>query len=152
MRMLVLWMWTYFSSHREQDRNLVRHLLPALLHEYQEQAGSTAGDVLTRVQSYVQANLRKRLRLADLAGAAEMSPFHFAHIFKRRVGVTPMQYLRQARVEAAREQLLHSDLSLKTIARLTGFANPYHLSRVFKNVTGVPPSSLRTSGSSPGKR
>lgn len=143
MRMLVLWMWTCFASRRPEDRGLVHHLLPALLHEYEEQARPEAGDLLTRLQVFVQANYRRPLRLADLAKAVGMSPFHFAHVLKRQVGVTPMQYLRQARVEAAREQLLHSGLSLKTIARLTGFANPYHLSRVFKQVTGVPPSRLR---------
>jgi AraC-like DNA-binding protein len=54
--------------------------------------------------------------------------------------------LRRARVEAARTHLLYAGLSLHTVARLSGFANEFHLSRVFKPVTGFTPSAFRQAG------
>ena len=45
---------------------------------------------LRRVAQYVQDNLHRELRLAELSGLVHMSPFHFARLFKQSTGVSPI--------------------------------------------------------------
>jgi transcriptional regulator GlxA family with amidase domain len=58
-------------------------------------------------------------------------------------GLTPMEDLRQLRLEAARDLLLTTDLPLKAIAPRTGLGDEYHLSRLFRRAFGIAPGALR---------
>jgi AraC-like DNA-binding protein len=54
-----------------------------------------------------------------------------------------MRFLREARVEAARDMLARTDQPLRVIAPQVGFADEFQLSRVFKRVTGRSPKWAR---------
>jgi transcriptional regulator GlxA family with amidase domain len=64
-------------------------------------------------------------------------------LFREHTGQTPMQYLRRVRIERARLMLGNVDLSIKEIAGRCGFDDPYHFSRVFHQVDGLPPTLYR---------
>ncbi len=100
-------------------------------------------DLLTRVHRFMRANLHRPLSLPDFAQAVEMSESGFAHAYKRLAGVSPMARLRQIRIEAARAHLATGQHSLAQIARLTGFADAFHLSRTFKKLVGRSPREFR---------
>lgn len=92
----------------------------------------------------IDSNLADRLTLPDLAKRLEMSPYHLAHIFKRRVGVAPHQYVIRSRVELARELLARTRLPIADIALIVGCANQSHFSALFHRVTGQTPHAYRT--------
>jgi AraC-like DNA-binding protein len=54
-----------------------------------------------------------------------------------------MEYLRRVRVRRARSLLGDVDLSIKEVARRVGFDDPYHFSKVFHKVDGLPPTLYR---------
>ena len=54
-----------------------------------------------------------------------------------------MEYLRRVRVQQARVLLEDVDLSIKEIARRVGFEDPFHFSKVFHRIDGLPPSLYR---------
>jgi transcriptional regulator GlxA family with amidase domain len=83
------------------------------------------------------------LQLADIAAAVGMSVSGFAHNYKRQTGLSPMAMLRRMRVEAVKSHLMRERLTLEQIANETGFADAFHLSRTFKEVTGVSPRQFR---------
>ena len=58
---------------------------------------------LQRVCDYIEAHLDDRLTLADLAGVACLSPYHFSRSFKQAVGVGPQRYVMQRRIERAKD-------------------------------------------------
>src|SRR5947208_2309080 len=60
---------------------------------------------LRRVAQYVQDNLHRELRLAELSGLVHMSPYHFARLFRRSAGVSPHRFLVQRRIAQARALL-----------------------------------------------
>jgi transcriptional regulator GlxA family with amidase domain len=72
-----------------------------------------------------------------------MSKFHFSRRYRQLTGLTPMEDLRQLRLEAARDLLLTTDLPLKAIAPRTGLGDEYHLSRLFRRAFGIAPGELR---------
>ena len=79
------------------------------------------------------------LSLADLAGAAGLSRYHFSRVFRAAVGLPPHAYLVGVRVERARV-LLEAGRPIAEVAGDVGFADQAHLTRRFKAVHGVTPA------------
>ena len=97
---------------------------------------------LRRVLDYVGDNLVKDFRLEDLAKEANLSPYHFARLFKASTGFSPHQYVIRERVECAKGLLL-AGLSVGEVARLVGFADQSHLGRHFRRLLGTTPKDYR---------
>lgn len=60
---------------------------------------------LRRVTQYIGQNLQRPLRLEELGAAVHMSHYHFAHLFKRRTGVSPHRFVVQQRIAKATAML-----------------------------------------------
>ena len=83
--------------------------------------------------------------LEELAAAVNLSPFHFARVFRRATGLPPHAWLRQRRLEQARA-LLKTGCTAVSVAMQLGFADQSHLSRQFKQAYGVSPGEYRAAG------
>jgi len=90
-------------------------------------------------QRHVLEHLAERLNLEDLARAANLSPFHFARVFRQKTGFTPAAYVRSVRIGRARELLRAGELSVKQVGQAVGFPLAHHFSAVFKQSTGQSP-------------
>ena len=60
---------------------------------------------LRRVTQYIQENLQRELRLAELSALVHMSPYHFARLFRRSIGMPPHKFVVRCRIDAARTLL-----------------------------------------------
>lgn len=98
---------------------------------------------LVQVLEYIDEHLDQEIKLADLAALLGMSQFHFSHLFKQSIGTAPYQYLLQQRIERAKQLLKQSDQSIVDIAFLCGFSSHSHLSKQFRQVTGITPTAYR---------
>ena len=98
---------------------------------------------LERVIDYMKANLTQDLSILDLATLTSMSESHFSRSFKQSVGIAPYQYLMQQRVERAKQFLKKQSIAISTIALACGFANQTHLTKVFRQMTGMTPKAYQ---------
>jgi len=98
---------------------------------------------LLQVLEYINEYLSQDIKLADLAKLLGMSQYHFSHLFKRSLGIAPHQYLLQQRVERAKQLLKQTDQSIIDIAFLCGFNSHSHLSKQFRQLTGITPKAYR---------
>ncbi|WP_373540422.1 helix-turn-helix domain-containing protein [Chamaesiphon sp.] len=98
---------------------------------------------LARVIDYIKANLTQDLSILDLATLTGMSQSHFSRSFKQSVGIAPYQYLMQQRVERAKQLLAKRSIAISTIALDCGFANQTHLTKVFRQMTGMTPKAYQ---------
>jgi transposase len=64
-------------------------------------------------------------------------------VFKRSVGIAPYQYLMQQRVERAKQLLEQQSIAISDIALDCGFANQTHLTKVFRQMTGMTPKAYQ---------
>lgn len=99
---------------------------------------------LMLVLEYINEHLDREIKLADLAQLLDMSQFHFSHMFKQAIGTSPYQYLLQQRVERAKQLLKQSERSIAEIALDCGFNSHSHLSKQFRQLTGITPKAYRT--------
>ncbi|WP_328606933.1 AraC family transcriptional regulator [Amycolatopsis sp. NBC_00345] len=95
---------------------------------------------------FMRDQLERPVTVAELAGVAGFSPYHFLRVFKRATGHTPHRYLTLLRV-AEVKRLLEGGATVTQAAERCGFYSTAHLSAVFLRETGVRPSqwSPRTS-------
>jgi AraC family transcriptional regulator len=98
---------------------------------------------LLQVLEYINEHLNQDIKLTDLAQLLAMSQFHFSHLFKQSVGTAPYQYLLQQRVERAKQLLKQKDRSIMDIALECGFNSHSHLSKQFRQFTGMTPTAYR---------
>ncbi|MNE23662.1 Arabinose operon regulatory protein [compost metagenome] len=71
-----------------------------------------------------------------------LSPFHFARVFRQATGLPPHAWLKQRRLEQARA-LLKDGCAPSSVAMQLGFADQSHLNRQFKQAYGVAPGEYR---------
>nr|WP_298964714.1 AraC family transcriptional regulator [uncultured Halomonas sp.] len=98
---------------------------------------------LTRINRFIRQHLADELRVADLARLACLSEAHFSDCFRAQTGLSPWQYVKRQRLNAARQLILQSRLPLTDIALQTGFANQSALSHAFRRSYGLSPRKLR---------
>jgi AraC-like DNA-binding protein len=97
------------------------------------------------VQRFLHANLQRPLVLGDLARAAKLHPTYFSDRFRGLVGVRPLEYLMQRRMERAQYLLVTSAASVKEVAAQVGFPDAAYFTRAFTRTCGRSPSDYRTS-------
>jgi AraC family transcriptional regulator len=96
-----------------------------------------------RVLEYVEANLSGPLSLKKLSEIADLSLYHFAHMFKQTVGVTPYQYVLGRRLERAKTMLRSAKVGLVDISLATGFDSQSHFSSTFRRMVGATPTEFQ---------
>jgi AraC-like DNA-binding protein len=97
---------------------------------------------LERSIQFIHNNYQRPLRLAEVSGAAGLSMNYFCSLFKNYTGVSPHHYLNIVRVRAALNLLSAGGLNVSQTAEKTGFSSVYLFSRVFKRITGSPPTKI----------
>lgn len=83
--------------------------------------------------------------VASLACVAGMSRSAFAAEFKSATGMTPMQFVTETRLAAARRLLITTNLRIGVVASLAGFIDRSYFSRSFRAHYGIDPTSFRRS-------
>jgi AraC family transcriptional regulator, arabinose operon regulatory protein len=96
-----------------------------------------------RCIEFMSEHLDEPIKVSQLAAAANLSPAHFAVVFREQTGSAPREYLHLLRMHRARQWLTLTRMSLKEIASKLGYQDQFHFSRKFKGFTGVPPSHFR---------
>lgn len=80
-----------------------------------------------------------RLSVTGLARMVELSPWYFTHLFKAETSKSPIQYLKESRMQLAEEMLRETSLSLKEVVSAIGLSDRSHFSREFKRLHGMTP-------------
>jgi transcriptional regulator GlxA family with amidase domain len=99
--------------------------------------------VVVNAVELMENHLADPLTLVQLSSLVGISERQINRLFKSNLGKSTMTYYRGIRIEMARNLLRNSALKVSEIAEATGFSNPSHLSGVFSEIYGYPPSKYR---------
>jgi AraC-like DNA-binding protein len=115
-------------------------------------AGTGAGAAtVRRAAAYMDSHLTEAITMSDIAAAARVSPRGLQAAFQRQLQMSPMRYLRRARVaEAHRELLDDESRTIKDVALRWGFSNPGRFTRLRREMYGtdVDPATAARRGQS----
>lgn len=105
-------------------------------------SGGLSPRKLRELRDFVEANLDQAIRLHELSELVGLSSYHLQRSFRASCGVSPQKWIAHRRVSRAK-RLIHGGEPLAQVATACGFSSQSHLSRVFKEGTGVTPGAFR---------
>ncbi len=91
----------------------------------------------------IRGALDQPIFIPDLARRVGFSEAQFRRVFRRTMGVAPIQYLRRIRLEHACHLLRQTDLTVEAISAAVGYAEPAFFAHTFKRLIGLPPGQYR---------
>jgi AraC family transcriptional regulator len=91
----------------------------------------------------MHTHLHEVLTLEDLASVACLSPAHFNRVFRRLIGVPPVEYLTALRFQRARHLLLMTSLKITDICFEVGYISTGSFTSRFTQLVGLSPRQLR---------
>ncbi|MCK0175485.1 MULTISPECIES: helix-turn-helix transcriptional regulator [Mycobacteriaceae] len=114
-------------------------------------AGAARPPGLRRSVEFIHDNADGDIGLTEIAAAANLTPRAVQYMFRRHLGVTPMEYLRRVRLDYAHRDLQAANPAVDTVNSIAGrwgFAHAGRFSVAYRRAYGTPPSAtLRMAGS-----
>ncbi|OCT11494.1 AraC family transcriptional regulator [Paenibacillus pectinilyticus] len=98
---------------------------------------------VAQMKDHIEENFAEPLTLATLAEHFYASTYHLQRTFKRIAGVTPLMYLQEVRLAAAKKLLSTTDMAVQEIGARVGMANAAHFATLFLKRTGLTPTEFR---------
>ena len=110
-----------------------------LLEKEQILESEDVGNLLNRVQNYIQNHYAERITLEDIAEAVHVSSGYLSRFYKMKVGKNLFDTINSLRIEKAKALLEKGDKKIYEVASMTGFEDTAYFSKVFKKYAGCPP-------------
>lgn len=119
------------------------HFLSRFVYHEQINHNIYDNDIISTSIKFMKENLSKSLTLDDLAKKSDLSASHFALLFKKKMGIAPIHYFNQLKIQKSCQYLYFTRSPIKAICYELGFEDPYYFSRLFKKCMGVSPYHYR---------
>jgi len=94
------------------------------------------------VIAFMRTNLDRATSVSEMAASVQLSPSHLRQLFNQETGKPVARYLRELRLDRARELLETTFLSVKEIAARAGLQSINHFVTDFKKAHGVTPAQF----------
>lgn len=98
---------------------------------------------IVKAMSLVQQNVSEAISSAEIAAMVNMSGSYFSQCFKQYVGRTYTDYVRDIRMERAKDYLRGTNKTIQWVAEQIGYHDEKYFSRLFREHVGVLPSEFR---------
>lgn len=136
------------SNYLEFSQNLLEILVLNILRNSETgiviKSDEKTNRELEYIKSFIDIHYSRDLNLDELSSMVFVNKYFLIREFKKIYGDTPMNYLKNKRIEVAKDLLKNTDHYIKEIASIVGFNSQSHFSRVFLQVSGYKPQEYRT--------
>lgn len=102
-------------------------------------------DLISATIQFMRSKLAEKLSLEYLASMTKLSASHFSLLFRKRTGMSPLDYFINLKLQQACLLLLTTKMKVKHIAAALGYDDPYYFSRLFKKYIKMSPLQYRFS-------
>ena len=92
---------------------------------------------------YIYVHIMDRITVNELAEAIRISPAHLSRIFKQETGVSVSEYIRQRKIDVAKNLLRFSDYDFVEIAVMLSYSSQSHFIQHFRSQVGMTPKAYR---------
>lgn len=100
-----------------------------------------------KIKNYIDSHYAQNITLDFLSDLSYMNKFHLVHTFTKQIGISPINYVINKRIQEAKNLLGTTGYSIRDIASIVGFSNSSYFSQMFRKVTGISPKSYRIENS-----
>lgn len=129
-------------DHYMTSEWLYRFLI-ALLRNVEFPPTSRKSPHVSHAIEWIKRNYSKSVNLEEMCSEIGVTYPHIARLFYSEMGISPIQFLTQIRLEKSIELLLSTNLSINAIAVQCGFSTANYFTKVFKKAMYMTPSEYR---------
>ncbi len=119
--------------------------------DFKSTAVITNDSITDMALMYMDNHIFDHAVIGNISAALHISPVQFTRRFRSIMGITPIEYITNKRIEKVRQLLSTTKLTLQEIAEKCGYTNGFYLSRIFKQKVGISPSEFRKQHGMQGK-
>lgn len=105
-------------------------------------ARESANNPVSAIIAYVRDHIAEPLSVNEMAEQAFMSPSAFSHLFRDVTGRSPYQFVKEMRLNKARELLVEDESNVTQISKAVGYRSTSHFINEFKDRFGVTPRAF----------
>lgn len=109
----------------------------------EEKESNSATLSVKRAESMIHEFYNTGITLDEIAAKLNITPEYLGTQFHKEIGKNFSTYMKEIRIQKAKELLIGSQKKLYEIAEKVGYADPKYFSRVFKECTGQLPAEYR---------
>lgn len=100
---------------------------------------------VANVKKYINAHLKERLSLNEVAAVFGISPNYLSQLFGKYNDVGFSEYINTCKIAESKRLLAEGNLKVYEVAEMLGFESAFYFSKVFKKVEGVSPTEYLNS-------
>lgn len=94
-------------------------------------------------KEYIYSHIKERITIEDLADEVGVSASYLSRLFKKETGVSVSTYIREQKIDIAKNLLRFSDYSMIDIANRLSFSSQSHFIQQFREIVGMTPKKYR---------
>lgn len=133
-------------SHCTTVRMLAQHLvyyLSLMMDNYEFTSKYQEPKTIRAIKRYVMEHYYENINLDVIAQTVFLNPIYISAYFKKETGMSFSNYVRQVRIDHAKELLRDTQLGISDIASHVGYSDEKYFSRLFQKSVGIKPSDFR---------
>lgn len=100
-----------------------------------------------KIKNYIDSHYSQNITLDYLSDLSYMNKFHLVHTFTKQIGISPINYVINKRIQEAKNLLATTNYSIRDISSIVGFSNSSYFSQMFKRISGITPKNYRIENS-----
>lgn len=127
--------------HQVQCQSLLMRILAEAAqwgstHSEQKKTDAQNMPKLVLIKNYLSEHYDREIRIEELENVSGLTKNYILALFRKHVGMSPMQYLTWIRIGKAKELAIQSNLSIGEIALKVGYSDVHTFGRMYKKKTG----------------
>lgn len=113
------------------------------------EAKFVANAIFTRIHQYLSVRFAEIESMDQICEELGVNKYYLSHVFKKYMGIPPMQYVTTKRIAHAKKLLTESDLTATAIGEACGYKDHVLFFKTFKKLEGITPLAYRKQAGGP---
>jgi AraC-like DNA-binding protein len=126
-----------------RERMLVYSVLSEMFSSARSVLQTNANSIVGDAKAYLEQHYMDHHSLCELGGRYGMCGKYFSDVFRKYVGIGPIEYLIDYRMQQARKLIEYTECSVREIGINVGYKDSKSFSRQFRKIFGISPNGLR---------
>ncbi len=134
------------AIYRAGNVNTICKITEECIQEFEQNCMQTENGVrsdIDQVKQYIAYHVDEDLSIDKLAAKVYLSQGYLSYIFKKETGMNLSRYIKQCRMEKAKEMLKGTNMKIVQICEKVGFSNVSYFCQSFREYCGVSPEKYR---------